>query len=270
MATDIHITPHIDTEVSNMSVSLITGHTLPNHDVCILCGVLLHAHQDRRSKTVRTFTAMLKNRWQETPYTWRIIRNVCREAKSDNERLTACMACINWIRRSVPTNDCATRASKKRTLLLIDRLICFSMAPGEITSPDLRNMRRLVRCLRQSETVNGKTFTNYYRAILPPHLQHAIAECMDETFDDIYRFIHLIIRRWWTDVANETPFFRNPDTAYLVRKAISETPHDSIKSVVSFIDTDDPIEQYGSDDGGNEEIDYLSALFQGPDRVITG
>ena len=32
----------------------------------------------------------------------------------------------------------------------------------------------------------------------------------------------MIIKRWWHDIANETPFFRSPDTAYLVRKAISD------------------------------------------------
>ena len=175
MSTDIHTTNTGPTEVSNGLISLITGHTLPNHDVCILCGVLLHAHQDRRSKTVRTFKAMLNNRWKATPYTWKIIHNVCNNTKSDNDRLTACMACINWIRRSVPTNECANWATEKKALLLIDRLICFSMAPGEITSPDLRNMRRLVRCLNQEEKIHGKTFTNYYRAILPPHLQRVQA-----------------------------------------------------------------------------------------------
>jgi len=270
MSTEIHKPTQPDTEFSTSQVSLITGHTLPSHDVCILCGVLLHAHQDRRSKTVRTFSAMLHNRWKPTPYTWSIIQNVCQNAKSENERLTACMACINWIRRSVPTNECANRATHRRTFLLIDRLICFSMAPGEINSPDLRNMRRLIRCLKQKETIEGKTFTNYYMKVIPPHLQSVISGCHSDTFDDIYRFVHLVIKRWWHDIANETPFFRNPDTAYLVRKAVSHTTYDSIKSVVSFIDTDDPIGQDGLDDGGKEEIDYLSAIFQGSDRGAPG
>lgn len=209
------------TATATNTVSLLNGQGLPHHDICVLCGTILHAHQDRRSKTVRNFSAMLTNRWKPTPYTWRSIQSICQNAKSDQERLTSCTACINWMRRSVPSNECAGQRAWDRSLLLIDRLICFSMAPGEVTSPDLRNMRRLIKCLKHRETIQGMVFTNYYLSILPPHLALTLEESRHETVDDVFDFVHLLIRRWWEQVSNRCPFFRNPDTAYLVRKALS-------------------------------------------------
>ncbi|EKX33625.1 hypothetical protein GUITHDRAFT_147755 [Guillardia theta CCMP2712] len=85
-------------------VSSLTSKCFRSHDVCVMCGVLLANDEGRRSKTVRTFLGMLENRWRKTPYMWAVLNQLVSSAASPNERLTACTACINWIRRSVVRN----------------------------------------------------------------------------------------------------------------------------------------------------------------------
>lgn len=201
-------------------VSSLTGDSFRSHDVCVLCGVLLSNEENRRSKTVRTFCAMLENRWRETPYVWSVVRQVTSSAASPNHRLTICTACVNWIRRSVPNNDHAGLRVRNKSYLLIDRLICFAMAPGEVACPDTRNMRRLISCLQQTRMVDGEEVRNYYHSVLPEHLRVALEECQG----DVDRCIHRVVLRWFRDVNNSSPIFRHPNTAYIVRKALGMLP----------------------------------------------
>ena len=206
-------------------VSSLTGESFRSHEVCVMCGVLLGTGDGRRSKTARTFQCMLENRWRETPFVWASVREVAGARKDPNYRLTACTACINWIRRSVPSNEHAEQSvGKRKVYLLIDRLICFSLAPGEVACPDMRNMRRLLSCLLEEKVVGKERVVNYYRAaVLPEHLRQALEECGGE----VNLFIRRVVLRWFRDVNNSSPVFRHPNTAYIVRKALGWTKWDS-------------------------------------------
>eukprot|EP00960_Hanusia_phi_P006369 182705-Hanusia_phi.AAC.2 len=205
-----------DSEEPAPMKTALRGDGLTRHDVCIMCGVFISQEEDRRSKTVGHLRTMLKNRWRETPYVWQIIRSVTDAEASDAARMMICTACVNWLRRSVPTNKDAEREAAKKSYLLLDRLICFSLAPGEIACPDYRNMKRLIECLTRTWEVDGHTMHNYYSAVIPRHLRQALAEC-GGIVDVCVRKIVLL---WFEQMHNRSPVFRHPNTAYVVRKAL--------------------------------------------------
>jgi hypothetical protein len=233
-------------------VSSLTGESFRSHEVCVMCGVLLGMEDGRRSKTARTFQCMLENRWRETPYVWASVREVAGSGKDPNHRLTACTACINWIRRSVPSNEHAEQSvGKRKVYLLIDRLICFSLAPGEVACPDMRNMRRLLSCLLEEKVIGSERVVNYYRAaVLPEHLRLALEECGGE----VNVFIRRVVLRWFREVNNSSPVFRHPNTAYIVRKALGWTKWDTCVRVC--------IKRSNGEGGGEEEDEDETGCYE--------
>eukprot|EP00960_Hanusia_phi_P012317 359279-Hanusia_phi.AAC.6 len=153
-----------------------------------------------------------------------------------DKRLTTCCRCTNWLRRCNRFRNEVKHGLNvncvKRSYLPVDELIAFSIAPGEVPVPDLRNLKRLFNVIMEKKNVTYKRqkentsfiFTNYYFKILPLHLQ----ECFNTIFTskgpfrdidtaDDYCFVNTIVEAWWR-YNNYTHIFRHPKTSNLIRK----------------------------------------------------
>jgi hypothetical protein len=217
-------------------VSLLDGRLLSEGlglvkaDVCVICGIVLDASMDRRSHTVRTIQLNLEQSWLPTSYSWGCVSALC-SSSDPNHRLSTCGGCTNWLRRCnrfLPARETETREPEADTynvpkkFLPIDELVAFSLAPGEVQVPDLRNMRRLYHGLVTVSSITRDgvthTFRNFYHSLLPAHLRECFGElqALPGGWDDGV-ILRSIVQHWWR-ANNHTEFFRSLKTSCLLRR----------------------------------------------------
>lgn len=215
-------------------VSLLDGRVLSEVlgskrvDICVMCGIMLDSLVDRRSHTVSTFVCNLEHNWLRTTYSWSCISALCCSS-NPNDRLSTCGGCTNWLRRcdrfigySKPS---PAKRSNKKKFLPMDELIGFSLAPGEVHMPDLRNITRLYYGLMHAIEVLGEShspvlvFRNFYLSMLPCHLRECFESLGALQSQDIdNRFIlKSIVHHWWR-INNHTEIFRSLQTSSLLRR----------------------------------------------------
>lgn len=207
------------------------------YDICVICGTLLDPEEDRRSHRVETFLYNLQLSWLRTTFTWECIQSLCNTCHG-NERLSTCCRCTNWLRRCNRFQSSSESVvSIKKSYLPMDELIAFSLAPGEVATPDTRNLKRLFNVLMEGKRVslhgNSLIFRNYYLQIIPLHLKQCLislhsshglfqevnsAEGGDEG-GDVRHFVQRIVDSWW-EMNNRTMVFRNSKTSILIRKMV--------------------------------------------------
>jgi len=213
-------------------VSLLDGKVLSQIlrsnrvDICVMCGIMLDTSMDRRSHTVSTFLCNLEQNWLKTTFSWSCISALC-NSSNPNHRLSTCGGCTNWLRRCdrfiVSKNIPLSNHAIKKKFLPMDELIGFSLAPGEVHIPDLRNITRLYYGLMNAKEVLDESrspilvFRNFYLSILPGHLR----ECFDslgapQGVENSF-ILKSIVHHWWR-VNNYTEIFRDFQTSSLLRK----------------------------------------------------
>ena len=147
---------------------------------CVLCGTACVLEM----RPTAVVQAQVAARYKEGPFAWKTLQH----AKAGRDSF--CAHCLNHIRKRKKT--------KVRGYLPMDQFLLGLLCPGHVPELDLRCHRRLWQCMLQT--------SNPYRHTGVQPLEALIQKKGS-------------ILTWWTQNL-ETMFFRDKQTASMVRRAI--------------------------------------------------
>ena len=148
---------------------------------CVLCGTA----SSLETRVTANVSAHVLARYQKGPFAWNALES------ADPVRDSFCAHCLNHIRKR--------KHQKTRNMLPMDQFLLSLLCPGHVSALDQRCRKRLWVSIGQE--------TNPYR--------HTGVQPLDSLIES-----HGCMRTWWEQNLS-TNFFRDKDTASMVRAEIS-------------------------------------------------